>query len=82
MVATALPAPAGDYQESVNPAGVPVARTRRVIYIRQYSPGRTASAPGREALIILWPDNQHRLIADDTLFFGTINMVTLHSRSR
>ncbi|WP_235501144.1 hypothetical protein [Tatumella sp. UCD-D_suzukii] len=30
----------------------------------------------------MWPDNQHRLIADDTLFFGTINTITLHSRGR
>lgn len=29
----------------------------------------------REAFIVLWLDNQHRLIADDMLFLGTINDV-------
>lgn len=34
----------------------------------------------REALIVLWLDNQHRLIAHDTLFQGTINSITVHPR--
>ncbi|PWI77095.1 hypothetical protein DEO48_26090 [Enterobacter sp. CGMCC 5087] len=34
----------------------------------------------REALSVLWLDNQHRLIAFDTLFLGTINSITVHPR--
>lgn len=34
----------------------------------------------REALSVLWLDNQHRLIAHDTLFLGTINTLTIHPR--
>ncbi|WP_324285006.1 DNA repair protein RadC [Enterobacter ludwigii] len=34
----------------------------------------------REALSVLWLDNQHRLIAHDTLFLGTINTITIHPR--
>lgn len=34
----------------------------------------------REALSVLWLDNQHRLIAHDTLFMGTINSITVHPR--
>lgn len=34
----------------------------------------------REALSVLWLDNQHRLIAHDTLFLGTINNITVHPR--
>ncbi|MEI9745542.1 RadC family protein [Enterobacter ludwigii] len=34
----------------------------------------------REALSVLWLDNQHRLIAHDTLFLGTINAITVHPR--
>ena len=34
----------------------------------------------REALSVLWLDNQHRLIAHDTLFMGTINTITVHPR--
>ncbi|WP_373224895.1 RadC family protein [Enterobacter cloacae complex sp. ESBL7] len=34
----------------------------------------------REALSVLWLDNQHRLIAHDTLFLGTINTITVHPR--
>lgn len=34
----------------------------------------------REAFAILWLDNQNRLIAHDTLFMGTINSITVHSR--
>lgn len=34
----------------------------------------------REALTVLWLDNQHRLIAHDTLFLGTINSITVHPR--
>jgi DNA repair protein RadC len=34
----------------------------------------------REALSVLWLDNQHRLIAHDTLFPGTINTITVHPR--
>ena len=29
---------------------------------------------------MLWLDNQHRLIAYDTLFLGTINTITVHPR--
>lgn len=34
----------------------------------------------REEFSVLWLDNQHRLIAYDTLFLGTINAVTVHPR--
>ena len=34
----------------------------------------------REALTVLWLDNQHRLIAHDRLFLGTINTITVHPR--
>ncbi|MFP2827363.1 RadC family protein [Citrobacter braakii] len=34
----------------------------------------------REALSVLWLDNQHRLLAHDTLFLGTINSITVHPR--
>ena len=34
----------------------------------------------REAFTVLWLDNQHRLIAHDTLFLGTVNSVTVHPR--
>ncbi|WP_436883307.1 RadC family protein [Enterobacter asburiae] len=34
----------------------------------------------REALSVLWLDNQHRLLAHDTLFLGTINTITVHPR--
>ena len=34
----------------------------------------------RESLMVLWLDNQHRLIACDTLFLGTINSITVHPR--
>ncbi|HID8809885.1 TPA: RadC family protein [Enterobacter roggenkampii] len=34
----------------------------------------------REALSVIWLDNQHRLIAHDTLFLGTINTITVHPR--
>lgn len=34
----------------------------------------------REALSVLWLDNQHRLIVHDTLFMGTINSITVHPR--
>ena len=34
----------------------------------------------REALTVLWLDNQHRLIAHDTLFLGTINTIAVHPR--
>lgn len=34
----------------------------------------------REALSVLWLDNQHRLKAHDTLFMGTINTITVHPR--
>lgn len=34
----------------------------------------------REAFTVLWLDNQHRLIAHDTLFLGTVNAVTIHPR--
>ncbi|EAQ3105084.1 DNA repair protein RadC [Salmonella enterica subsp. enterica serovar Stanley] len=34
----------------------------------------------REALLVLWLDNQHHLIAHDTLFLGTINTITVHPR--
>ncbi len=30
----------------------------------------------REAFTVLWLDNQHRLIAHDTLFLGTINSIS------
>ncbi|MCK7319923.1 DNA repair protein RadC [Enterobacter cloacae] len=34
----------------------------------------------REALSVMWLDNQHRLLAHDTLFLGTINTITVHPR--
>lgn len=34
----------------------------------------------REVFTVLWLDNQHRLIAHDTLFLGTINSITVHPR--
>lgn len=34
----------------------------------------------REAFTVLWLDNQHRLIAHDTLFLGMINTITVHPR--
>lgn len=34
----------------------------------------------REAFTVLWLDNQHRMIAHDTLFLGTINSITVHPR--
>ncbi|ENM2867254.1 DNA repair protein RadC [Citrobacter koseri] len=34
----------------------------------------------REAFTVLWLDNQHRLIADDMLFLGTINSISVHPR--
>ena len=34
----------------------------------------------REEFIVLWLDNQHRLIADDMLFLGTINSISVHPR--
>ncbi|HHD2903990.1 MULTISPECIES: RadC family protein [Enterobacter] len=34
----------------------------------------------REEFSVLWLDNQHRLIAYDTLFLGTINTITVHPR--
>lgn len=34
----------------------------------------------REEFIVLWLDNQHRLIADDSLFLGTINSISVHPR--
>ncbi|HFE2025384.1 TPA: DNA repair protein RadC [Klebsiella pneumoniae] len=34
----------------------------------------------REAFTVMWLDNQHRLIAHDTLFLGTINSITVHPR--
>ncbi|UUR73837.1 RadC family protein [Enterobacter asburiae] len=34
----------------------------------------------REIFTVLWLDNQHRLIAHDTLFLGTINNITIHPR--
>ncbi|WP_243211948.1 DNA repair protein RadC [Klebsiella pneumoniae] len=34
----------------------------------------------REEFSVLWLDNQHRLVAYDTLFLGTINAVTVHPR--
>lgn len=35
---------------------------------------------GREAFTVQWLDNQHRLIADDMLFLGTINSINVHPR--
>lgn len=34
----------------------------------------------REAFTVLWLDSQHRLIADDMLFLGTINSISVHPR--
>nr|WP_247718892.1 DNA repair protein RadC [Escherichia fergusonii] len=34
----------------------------------------------REVFTVLWLDNQHRLIADDMLFLGTINSISVHPR--
>jgi len=34
----------------------------------------------RETFNVLWLDNQHRLTANDTLFLGTINSITVHPR--
>lgn len=34
----------------------------------------------KEALSVLWLDNQHRLLAHDTLFLGAINSITVHPR--
>lgn len=34
----------------------------------------------REAFTVLWLNNQHRLIAHDTLFLGTVNAVTVYPR--
>ncbi|EAR7914996.1 DNA repair protein RadC [Salmonella enterica] len=34
----------------------------------------------REEFIVLWLDNQHRLIAHETLFQGTINHTQVHPR--
>lgn len=34
----------------------------------------------REEFTVLFLDNQHRLIAHDTLFLGTINSITVHPR--
>ncbi|EJG5925303.1 DNA repair protein RadC [Salmonella enterica] len=34
----------------------------------------------REEFIVLWLDNQHRLIAHETLFTGTINHTQVHPR--
>lgn len=34
----------------------------------------------REEFTLLWLDNQHRLIAQDTLFKGTINSTEVHTR--
>lgn len=34
----------------------------------------------REAFTVMWLDNQHRLIADDILFLGTINSISVHPR--
>lgn len=34
----------------------------------------------REMFVVLWLDNQHRLISHDTLFIGTINSITVHPR--
>lgn len=34
----------------------------------------------REEFSVLWLDNQHQLIAYDTLFLGTINTITVHPR--
>lgn len=34
----------------------------------------------REAFTVMWLDNQHRLIADDMLFLGTINSISVHPR--
>lgn len=34
----------------------------------------------REALSVIWLDNQHRLLAHDTLFLGTTNTITVHPR--
>ncbi|EMR8941065.1 DNA repair protein RadC [Yersinia enterocolitica] len=34
----------------------------------------------REVFIVLWLDNQNRLLAQDTLFTGTINSTTVHPR--
>lgn len=34
----------------------------------------------REVLSVLWLDNQHRLIAHDMLFLGTINTIAVHPR--
>ncbi|WP_145584116.1 RadC family protein [Yersinia intermedia] len=34
----------------------------------------------REVFIVLWLDNQNRLLAQETLFSGTINSTTVHPR--
>ena len=34
----------------------------------------------REVFIVLWLDNQNRLLAQETLFTGTINRTTVHQR--
>ncbi|EEF7266457.1 DNA repair protein RadC [Salmonella enterica] len=34
----------------------------------------------REEFIVLWLDNQHRLIAHETLFSGTVNCTEVHPR--
>ncbi|MCB5315756.1 MULTISPECIES: RadC family protein [Yersinia] len=34
----------------------------------------------REVFIVLWLDNQNRLLAQETLFTGTINSTTVHPR--
>lgn len=38
------------------------------------------STPEREEFIVLFLDNQHRLIAHETLFRGTINSMTVYPR--
>jgi DNA repair protein RadC len=34
----------------------------------------------REIFVVLWLDNQNRLLAQETLFTGTINSTTVHPR--
>lgn len=34
----------------------------------------------REVFVVLWLDNQNRLLAQETLFTGTINSTTVHPR--
>ena len=68
------------HQTCTDLTGTPVTRARRCIYLQPGGLRLQLAALEREEFTALFLDNQHRLIAHETLFTGTINHTQVHPR--